>query len=260
MVVSGCGGCELVILAVIITAFGQACDQHSCPSIDTYCGPGWQKWGNSCYRPINQSVVYSDAEKICMSLGGKIAAPRSAEETKWFVELAGNITEFWIACVKDGEQWLCNGQSQNFTNWFRGIHNDQQRCASLCVTRGEPTCALGKWLPITCDADANHFPAICIIRPNSQPKYCFPTGTNGQLLHESLVNHIITELPTPTVVGCGRACANEPQCRSFNIMRDGQTLLCQLNNATRCDEPGDFRQNTEHFSLYSDDIWVEHSP
>ncbi|XP_071793320.1 endosialin-like [Asterias amurensis] len=264
MAVSGCGGCELVILFVIIAAFGQTCgQQHSYRSLDGYCGPGrdWRSWGNSCYRLTDQNVVYREAKKRCKSLGGEIAAPRSAEETRWFVKLAGDIVDLWIACTsEDGEQWFCNGQSQKFTNWFRGVHNDQQRCASLCVTRGDPDgCALGKWLPVTCDAPANHFPAVCIIRPSSQPKYCFPTGTNGQLLHESLVNHTIRELPMPTVVGCGRACANEPKCRSFNIMRDGQTLLCQLNNATRSDEPADFYQNTDYFSIYSDDIWFEHS-
>ncbi|XP_033633260.1 uncharacterized protein LOC117294834 [Asterias rubens] len=257
MPVSGCGSCELVILAVIITAFGQTCGS---PSVNNYCDPGrkWRSWGNSCYRFTDQREVYSDAKERCKSLGGEIAAPRSAEENQWFVELAGNVKELWIACTKDGEQWFCNGQKQNFTNLFREVHNEQQRCASLCVNRGEPDCALGKWLPVTCDASANHFPAICIIRPSSQPKYCFPIGANGQLLHESLVNHNITELTTPTVVGCGRACADEPQCRSFNIMRDGQTLLCQLNNATRSDEPTDFYQNTDYFSIYSDDIWVEH--
>ncbi|XP_033633084.1 perlucin-like protein [Asterias rubens] len=166
MAVSGCGSYVLVILFVI-----SGC-QSCCFS--SFCGRGWQKWGNSCYRLTDQSVVglYSDVEERCKSLGGEIAAPRSAEENKWFVELAGNIEYLWIACTsEDGEQWFCNGQKQKFDNWYRGVQNEQQRCASLCVNRGEPDdCALGKWLFVTCNAPANHFPAICVIRPSSQLK------------------------------------------------------------------------------------------
>ena len=83
--------------------------------------------------------------------------------------------------------------------------------------------------------------SVCAYRPSTTRRYCFATDTDGQLLNSCLLDHVITEFVTKSNPSCTSACIMEPACRSFNIKHSNQgEKICQLNNATRCDDPDQF--------------------
>ncbi|XP_022090700.1 uncharacterized protein LOC110979316 [Acanthaster planci] len=69
------------------------------------------------------------------------------------------------------------------------------------------------------------------------------TNTNGQLVNNfCLLDHIIKEFVNKSNPSCSSACIMEPACRSFNIKYNDQgQKICQLSDATRCDDPDKFQ-------------------
>ncbi|XP_022111723.1 perlucin-like protein [Acanthaster planci] len=247
----------LLLSSVVISVVGK----DTCPSSAiASCPPSWQPWGGYCYRFTDEKADWNQSKLACQAIGGVMGVPYSPEENEFMMQMARkeNITHFWIGCSdteKEGT-WVCEGQGKGepFFNWSPGEPNnshDNEDCVEIWLGR------IGSMNDESCNkpfgAICGQRQATCLQRPiqpacGYQPHpahhYCFATDGDGQLLSSCLLDHVIREFATKTnpYPGCAFSCMKESTCRSFNIKHNDQGhKICQLNNATRSEDPAKFQ-------------------
>ena len=253
------------------------------------CQPGWQLWQGSCYYYDLLIGTWDGLQSKCKNFDAIMVAPRSSEEyefvrgksfDKW------GDSWIWLGCNDKANEgtWECEDQLiGSVPSWQSEMLSKQRskhrNCAQSSTTRS-------RWVDEECDW-LQH--AVCVQRESSQPtattrpsqpaattrpppnlscvdplvqppcrtrmtqprSFCFVTDTDGQLFNFRFLEHIIREFVTKNAPGCASACIMEPACRSFNIKRnDKGQKLCQLNNASRCDDPEQF-QKVDFFCNYA---------
>ncbi|XP_022090742.1 perlucin-like protein [Acanthaster planci] len=242
-----------VILSSVVTA---VVGTDTCSSSATAaCPPSWQPWGNSCYRFTEEKANWNQSKLACQTMGGKMAVPYSREENEFMIKMAqrGNIPLFWIGCTntKGEGTWVCEGQGagEPFFDWMPNRPNKNHKKIK-CFIANTTYKGTGDQNDIRC---CRRKRALCTFPPCTQAHhYCFATDNSRQLLKNScLLNHVIREFMTRSNLKCASACIQEPVCRSFNIRHnDTGQKVCQLNNATRRDDPAQF-QDVASFCLYA---------
>ncbi|XP_022090740.1 perlucin-like protein [Acanthaster planci] len=259
----------LTVIILVVVAVGM----DTCPSsitVQAPCPPSWQSWRHSCYRFTDEPANWDQSKLACQTMGGKMAAPYSQEENEVIVRMAQrqNINHLWIGCndrEKEGT-WVCEGQGRGepYFNWQPGEPNGHG--TENCIEFYQPYYGGGSLNDNNCNI---LFRAICVrlrrqtsclhcpiqpacgYQPHRARHYCFATDTDGQLLNSCLVDHVIRKFVTMSNPSCTSACIIEPACLSFNIKyNDEGQKICQLNNATHCDDPDNF-QDIRSFCLYA---------
>ncbi|XP_022090741.1 lactose-binding lectin l-2-like [Acanthaster planci] len=230
-----------VMLTSVVTALLGTCLSLAILS----CSPSWQSWEHSCYRfnVQNDTVNWDDGVSACQAMGGRMAVPRSLDESEFMKQMAQreNIEVFWIGCDdRETGTWDCGEVGEPSLHWGPGQPNNlegNQHCVVMQTSHstgylGDAVCG-------------NRYRALCIRHPSGGSPYtqslhyCFARDTNGQLLNSCLLNHVIREFVTKSNPRCAVACMKEPACRSFNIKRTDQgQRICQLNDITRYNDPG----------------------
>ncbi|XP_038044987.1 C-type lectin domain family 4 member E-like [Patiria miniata] len=247
----------LLMVGPAVTAVGA----DNCPSavVDASCPPSWILWGHSCYRLTDAPHHWYQSMLACHDMGAKMAVPYSPQENEFMMQMAQNETKYWIGCrdiINEGT-WECDaqGDGEPYLNWWDGNpenYGDYEHCLiSLpyyynngnindheCYTFFRTICVKKQDKCI-------HHPVqpACGYPPTRARNYCFTTDADGQLLNSCLLDHVIGEFVTKSSPQCASACILEPRCHSFNIKHNhqGQTI-CQINNATRCNDPAQFQE------------------
>ena len=81
-----------------------------------------------CYKVVNGSKIWLDAEFDCLRSGGNLAVPRNAFENSALVSLANKnfdkLGNFWIGgstfIANNGSWAWVDGSSMSYTNWAHG--------------------------------------------------------------------------------------------------------------------------------------------
>ena len=134
---------DAIIGVLISSTITAGMGSQSCPWIEEYCPPLWQRWGGTCYRLTADSDTWDNGQAACQAWGGATAAPRAPEENEFLRSLAQNagLSWLWIACKLDGG-WKCAGHEagQIFFNWNPGepsLSSGSGACAYLIISSGE---------------------------------------------------------------------------------------------------------------------------
>ena len=239
-----------IVLVIIVSG------SEDCSFAAECCPPRWQRWGDSCYRLTSEGATWADSRPACREMGGEMFAPRSLQENEFLVSMIPKSPDpqlLWVACndIEVEGEWKCEGQEKDeaFFNWYPGEPNGaaQENCVAMLFLPSVSND--GNWTDTPC-TDTYH--AFCVIRLKQPRHYCFTFSDNRQLLNSCLVDHVIREFVTKSIIDCGSACTVEPRCRSFNMKQTSEEKqLCQLNNATSSDDPDNFKK-TDSFCIYSD--------
>ncbi|XP_022090738.1 P-selectin-like [Acanthaster planci] len=263
---------SVITTVVTISKLTAVVSTDTCSSpVIASCPPSWQPWGDSCYRFTDERADWDQSKLACQAIGGMMGVPHSQEEIEFMMQMARreSITHFWIGCSdteKEGT-WVCEGQGKGepFFNWKPGEPNNaggNEDCVEIrldrigsmndrpCNTSFSATsvCAQRQASCLSCSTE----PA-CSSHPHPARHYCFAADTKGKLLNSCLLGHVIREFVTRKEPQCALACMKEPACCSFNIKHNNQgQQICQLNNATRCDDPAEF-QDIHSSCIYGQD-------
>ncbi|XP_045159464.2 FRAS1-related extracellular matrix protein 1-like [Mercenaria mercenaria] len=87
------------------------------------CQQGWSKYGNRCFKFINERLTWEVAETLCqMSYGANLATVQSQDHQEWVSKLAGKKA-YWIGLSSNADtgRWsYSNGEALSFSNWKSG--------------------------------------------------------------------------------------------------------------------------------------------
>ena len=195
---------------------------YSCKPHQMMCPFGWESWGGSCYKNIEEGQITWQAGRLkCLEIGGEMFAPSSLEENNYMLSKAvllfGHI---WIGCndIEIEGQWKCTSDS-GFMNWY-GEEPDgltDTNCAELIPQSPY----VGKWVDHRC---SNINQVFCKIK-GEEVKL-----KQWRLLASCLTGHTLREIPTSNVRACAIECDYDPRCHSFNVQHFGTgERICQLN-------------------------------
>ncbi|XP_066275476.1 uncharacterized protein [Branchiostoma lanceolatum] len=100
------------------------------PSVGYSCGDGLNKFNGRCYKVVTEKKSNEEAKNECSRMGGRLAAPKTAEIHRFLVELAkkkvGSGQAVWIGLQKGEEEavWKYSDGSTlgvcTFSNWAPG--------------------------------------------------------------------------------------------------------------------------------------------
>ncbi|XP_038049097.1 perlucin-like protein [Patiria miniata] len=219
-------GCTFLVGLVLAVFVGRASCLSCGDTSGGICPPGWQNWGESCFAITTYSLNWYDSADRCRQLGGKLAAPRSAEENAFVSGLIGP-QHAWIACndLEEEGKWLCD-ENRWYRNWQGGQPDDdlqRQDCAHMIRYSGQ-------WGDDYCPY--YRLVAVCKRRVAVNSRLL----RSWRLLSACLIGHVLSEYPISSLDHCAWLCSQDPGCRSFNVVHRGYgEKLCQLNSATRHD-------------------------
>ncbi|XP_038048635.1 uncharacterized protein LOC119722531 [Patiria miniata] len=228
------------------------------------CPPDWQVFGDFCFRLSGNERKGSWQESIdvCRDLGGEMAAPQSSEEND-FISTLEESDVAWIACTLNSPGvWVCDGREpgtqMDFLGWDgpQPPHDSRKSCGSI----------KGRWQARPCDDDHRAVcvrPVACVYHPipGASAKHlrirqdtCIQlTGTEagGTTTGQSrcLTGHVIKEFAVQSVNGCAARCISEPECLSFNVLSNGEELMCELNDSNGSEDSDEFYES-ENCILY----------
>ncbi|XP_038044988.1 C-type lectin domain family 4 member E-like [Patiria miniata] len=250
--------CLFRVLLLMVGSAVTAVGADNCPAavVGACCPPSWQPWGHSCYRLTDRSTYWYHSSVACHDMGAKMAVPYSPQENEFMMQLAQMETKFWMGCrdiINEGT-WVCDakGDGEPFVNWGDGEPNNYGNEDCLVSTPyyhrngnvNDETCYT-IYRAICVQRQANY---RCPVQPTRAHHFCV---TTGQLPNSCLLDHVITEFVTKSNPRCASACIKEPRCHSFNIKHNHQgQKLCQINNATRCNDPAQF-QVIDSYCIYA---------
>ena len=73
------------------------------------------------------------------------------------------------------------------------------------------------------------------------------TGPDGRVSQRCLRDHGIKNLTVSGLLGCAKACRDDPRCYSFNLWQDGEKeQKCQLNDVSRLEADHTNFDTTDH--------------
>ena len=89
---------------------------HSCKP-QMLCPSGWESWGDSCYKLLEERMTWKNGTLKCQEVGGAMVVPSSSEENNY--TLSKTIDHMWINCndFKIDGQWDCTLDHSGYMNW-----------------------------------------------------------------------------------------------------------------------------------------------
>ena len=208
----------LLILFTIGMSSAQSCKpQMMCPF-------GWESWGGSCYKLLEERLNWHDGRLKCQEIGGEMVLPSSSKENNYI--LSKTIDNMWINCndLDNEGQWDCTSDNGGYRNWYTSEWTEpnggtEENCADL----ESPFPWAGTWNDIDC------LLTLGVICKGEEAKL-----KQWRLLASCLTGHTLREIPTSNVRACATECHNDPICCSFNVQHFGSgKRICQLNKITR---------------------------
>ncbi|XP_049608623.1 galactose-specific lectin nattectin-like [Syngnathus scovelli] len=131
----------------------------SAPVKAFYCPNDWTLLKSSCYIYQAESRTFSDAESVCIILGGNLVSIHDGLENAFVLELIraadGEVDEAWIGysdAIMEGDFIWTDGSDNSFQNFGAG-EPDSDDCISMDTNDGE-------WQDEECD---DTFPYVCIM-------------------------------------------------------------------------------------------------
>ncbi|XP_071809836.1 perlucin-like protein [Asterias amurensis] len=216
------GGFLLPSVLLILFTIGMS-SAHSCKP-QMLCQLGWESWGGSCYKLLEERMTWHEGRFKCQEMGGEMVAPSSLEENNYIH--SKTISYMWINCndIDNEGQWDCAPDNGGYRNWYENKPQGGtgQNCAELGSSWGS------KWSDYLCSAKGH---VICkgkeVVASQAKLK-------QWRLLASCLTGHTLREIPTSNVRACAAECDYSPRCRSFNVQHFGTgERICQLNKITR---------------------------
>ncbi|XP_071804916.1 perlucin-like protein [Asterias amurensis] len=219
------GGFCLPSVLLILFTIGMS-SAHSCKPHQMVCPFGWESWGGSCYKLLEERMTWHEGRLKCQEMGGEMVAPSSLEENNYL--LSKTSYRAWVNCndLENEGQWDCTSDNGGYRNWNADEPNGgtSENCVEILSLTGWD----GKWNDGPC---SNEYHIICkgeeVVATKAKLK-------QWRLLASCLTGHTLREIPTSNVRACATVCHYDPRCRSFNVLRFGTgERICQLNNSTR---------------------------
>ena len=197
---------------------------HSCEP-QMLCPFGWESWGGSCYKPLEEQLTWQEGRLKCQDIGGEMVAPSSSEENNYI--LSKTIVHVWINCndLDNEGRWECTSDNGGYMNWNTPVEPNGgtgENCAKLQSRLG------GNWVDQGCSF------TVHVICKGKEVMATQAKLKQWRLLASCLTGHTLREIPTSNVRACAIECDYDPRCRSFNVQHFGtRERICQLNNSTR---------------------------
>ncbi|KAK7933327.1 hypothetical protein WMY93_004223 [Mugilogobius chulae] len=98
---------------------------------DRGCPEGWTRFGSRCFKYIQETKTWIDAEKSCQTLGANLASIHSAEEDDFILDMIQKATgarnRTWIGgsdAAKEGTWLWSDGSVWDYTAWHDGEPNN----------------------------------------------------------------------------------------------------------------------------------------
>ena len=119
------------------------------------------------YDVHDEHKTYAEAKQACISLGGKLVEPKTAQQNARVTEIAkaNGIATLWMGIQDQTNEdefiYESSGQTITYSNWYPNEPNDWEKredCAEMYVTNvGIP----GKWnddecstkMPFACESN-----------------------------------------------------------------------------------------------------------
>ncbi|KAK7933324.1 hypothetical protein WMY93_004220 [Mugilogobius chulae] len=100
-------------------------------NLETSCADDWTRFGSRCFKYIQETKTWIDAEKSCQTLGANLASIHSAEENDFILDMiqkeTGARTRTWIGgsdAAKEGIWLWTDGSVWDYTAWHSGEPNN----------------------------------------------------------------------------------------------------------------------------------------
>ena len=137
------------------------------------CPDGWSQFLGNCYKFVNETKVWSEAQDECLSqqvltlrdyppsfffvlFQADLASIHSSEENEFVYKLGGG-TRFWLGGKLDGLWTWADGTSWNYKNWEPGQPSGGEGCLELGWS------APRKWNDRACDNTNVNIGYVCKI-------------------------------------------------------------------------------------------------
>ena len=121
------------------------------------CSTGWTRFGDKCYKPFENALVFQDAEATCNLEGSNLASIHSDPENNFVQQMLENFEQVLIGANVPAESSRCSWNwtdqtAWSYTNWGPGQPNDDinEQCVSILRDRNS------KWNDVRC-SDAKRF-------------------------------------------------------------------------------------------------------
>ncbi|KAG8446993.1 hypothetical protein GDO86_014439 [Hymenochirus boettgeri] len=123
------------------------------------CNPGWQSYGNNCYRLNTERKTWQEAKKACVKVEGNLVSIHTLLELEFVTgQIKQGVEELWIGLNDMKHQmnfeWS-DGSTVTFTSWHPFEPNNFRDSKEDCVTIWGPE---GKWNDSPCNQT---LPSIC---------------------------------------------------------------------------------------------------
>ncbi|TKR83292.1 hypothetical protein L596_016912 [Steinernema carpocapsae] len=136
------------------------------------CPPGafLSVYKDKCFHPVNISLAFRNAERICQLFGGHLASVNSAFDNYLINYKSGG--SYWVGGVyKKFTDWAwTNGFHLNYTNWAQ---NEPKEVVNYCIkVRKDQTWEsvhCHNWNSFVCETKSNYVPTI----PCPKDYWCF---------------------------------------------------------------------------------------
>ena len=134
--------------------------------LEESCPAGWTRYQTSCYKVVNEKILWHAAKVRCQQHGGSLIAINDADEFNFILSMTSQLTgdyAVWIGLHRDSagafSRWD-NGEPLTFTQWTRNEPNNllgNEDCVEMFRYSGG-------WLDNTCTGYyARTHPFICEI-------------------------------------------------------------------------------------------------
>ncbi|XP_071804779.1 C-type lectin-like [Asterias amurensis] len=219
------GGFCLPSVLLILFTIGMS-SAHSCKPHQMVCPFGWESWGGSCYKLLEETMTWHEGRLKCQEMGGEVVLPSSFKENNYILSKSiGNCILINCNDLEIEGQWDCTPNNGGYMNW-NGNEPSSVSWENCVVLKSSWS---GKWNDAPCSHKCH---VIC--KGEEVVATHFVKLKQWRLLASCLTGHTLREIPTSNVRACATVCHYDPRCRSFNVQHFGTgERICQLNNVTR---------------------------
>ncbi|XP_071788238.1 perlucin-like protein [Asterias amurensis] len=239
------GGFCLPSVLLILFTIGTS-SAHLCKPHQMVCPFGWESWGGSCYKLIEEQMTWHEGRLKCQEMGGDMVAPSSSEENNHMDKLRKSKYDLfvWINCndLEMEGQWDCAPDNGGYRNWDKTGEpggGTQENCALIEIRYNDFA-----WHDYPCSLN---YSTIC---KGEEVMATQVKLKQWRLLASCLTGHTLREIPTSNVRACATVCHYDPIFRSFNVQHFGTgERICQLNSVTRNEaDHTQFVKSKKHFT------------
>ena len=123
--------------------------------------PDWLRYGNACFKLVNQKEYWIGAQDACRNINGNLTSIHSAEENDFVRQMADalGLPAVWIGLNNlnsaDGSYEWVDGSDLSYTNWADGEPSQYSGVIKNCTALNNDR----KWHNVNCYTSA--FTYVC---------------------------------------------------------------------------------------------------